>query len=523
MWLLSSSKKPYTSSVSPDGTTGGTGSERSNKGQTTELRHRVTSGQGGSLRPTGGTSLMENCAIPPSSAPIKAATNQAKMSNIFSQPIKSGAETAIQLLQKLHNRRPGDRNHGELVWEEWTGCGVCCSPKMVFARWKKLAFLRFKLYSFSFNLVGILAAAYMQIGNIAAQSYIEYARETPYRWSHLPDVFLDFIDKPSVDNWKTYCGDAMPYLTVLFGLAYLFLADLACDLVVAANVFAASWVFNGIAENVTILPSSFGYERCLDRNGINHGDDHKYQWSNTTGSCAAMMWSGHTFVTYLACWGLLQGFRTHFPAYWTGRPFDSSSSASTTTTDDGSAGQANQDPKSPASTVQPKLYASGSKKELLRNIFVPTRSQIFLYTMVVLEMFLLIIDHSHYTVDVYIALILAQLTLSSDRLKFYLYYLNPYTAGGVVAYENNVFYQKLLARKILFLSQHAGGLESCHVSVKREETAKAKEGSGQEVGATAARTEPETVEVGEVEMTELKIVFDPWSPADREMADFWNM
>eukprot|EP00391_Amoebophrya_sp_Ameob2_P008746 CAMPEP_0178992762 /NCGR_PEP_ID=MMETSP0795-20121207/6300_1 /TAXON_ID=88552 /ORGANISM="Amoebophrya sp., Strain Ameob2" /LENGTH=538 /DNA_ID=CAMNT_0020684691 /DNA_START=341 /DNA_END=1957 /DNA_ORIENTATION=+ len=407
-------------------------------------------------------------------------------------------ETVIAVLNDIWQRPVGTRNLGEFRWEK---------GESIFARWKKLFFLRFKLYCFSLALVAVLAGTYMQIGNLAAAQYIDYAMEHHYdqltnwpasiRWNHLPDVFLDIIHAPAEDGILTILGDTIPYAGCFLGVLYLFLYDHVTELVMCGNLFAVHWIFNGIAENVTILPTSYGFERCLARSNMELGDKHQYAVANTTGSCAAMMWSGHTFVTYLSCWGVMRGAAAQNPTLWDAPP----------------------------------SFLKSSLPRFLKGVF--KLRNIFCFTIVTAELVLLLLDHAHYTVDLYVAILLSFLACGNEKVQFYLYYINPYTKGGGVPFERNVFYQKLATRKVLFLSKHKGGLEGYGIERPKDQYYMQEPVVPGE--AEAGGSSADVAKVTDVELNEgagggrgnavpppIKVVFDPWSAVDREMADFWD-
>merc|ERR1712224_1016220 len=55
------------------------------------------------------------------------------------------------------------------------------------------------------------------------------------------------------------------------------------------------------AEQCTMMPSSYGYPRCLAYMGISGPEEDSFSFS-PTGSCVAMIWSGHVFHTMLGAY-----------------------------------------------------------------------------------------------------------------------------------------------------------------------------------------------------------------------------
>ncbi|CAD7938959.1 unnamed protein product [Amoebophrya sp. A25] len=457
---------------------------------------------------------------------------------------------AFAVIQRVLHPPKGAHNYGEVPWD---------MQKVGFIeRQKTLVKLRWKPYLVWAIAVASCAGGYMQWGNYAANSYINYAQASPFRWSHLPDMFLDMIPKPPEDNWKTVVGDVLPYLGCVVGVPYLAVMDYFVVLCTAAHIWASHWVLNGIAENTTTLPSSFGYERCLKKSGIEHGDDHTYAVANTTGSCAAMMWSGHTFTVILCLWSVTLGLEDQFPALFSKR-------------------------------LNIGKWISISPRAFL------------LYGVTAFEMLIILIDHGHYTVDLYIACLLGWFIFSNDRMLFYFYYMNPFV--GEIPYERNAVYKELCLRKIAFLCAHEGGLASFSVvdestqessspdSIKQlPEGAKAKPtedlsakaspgkasgGPGAQSGSTVPAggscsntasgkdnadtsgsiatsgptVDPTVLDSGAVKLevedpvsgttmatgtaitcgaaiagqsTTRRVIFNPWRRADREMANFWT-
>jgi hypothetical protein len=63
-----------------------------------------------------------------------------------------------------------------------------------------------------------------------------------------------------------------------------------------------------------VMPSSYGYVRCLEYLGYQNSSEAVYglAGSNVNGSCAAMIWSGHTAGTILSLYYLFVALDLEF-------------------------------------------------------------------------------------------------------------------------------------------------------------------------------------------------------------------
>ncbi len=129
-----------------------------------------------------------------------------------------------------------------------------------------------------------------------------------------------------------------------------------------------------------------------------------------------MMWSGHTWNTLIGAYFLSCGLRRLYPRFWTRKLWTWSLCGSC------------------ASVGCPLNTPQG----------------LFVFLLTLLESILLMVDWSHYTIDIFVAWILGLFVLSNDRFMFWLYYLNPFAAGQV-AFEDNLYYQRLRMRKLIYL------------------------------------------------------------------------
>ena len=115
-----------------------------------------------------------------------------------------------------------------------------------------------------------------------------------------------------------------------------------------------------------------------------------------------------------------------------------------------------------------------------------TRHRAFVLFATVFEAVLLILDYSHYSVDILVAWILAALVLTSEHALFFIYYAN---FCSVVPFEDNLYYQRLLLKKILHLRRVSG---DCSVG-------------GKEMKNNSFSTDDQPV------------VFSPWNTEDRKL------
>lgn len=153
--------------------------------------------------------------------------------------------------------------------------------------------------------VALAALIYSSLSNLANRAYLVWAEQTQ-TFAPLPDLFLNHA--PS-NQWTMHAANALPIVAVTSCI----LACLCARKIDILNFFciaqALSYLFNAVAENVTVLPSSYGYHRCIDYLRITRAADlpvgPTLENLNLMGSCAAMIWSGHTvgtmLGTYYAC------------------------------------------------------------------------------------------------------------------------------------------------------------------------------------------------------------------------------
>merc|ERR1712232_1074543 len=122
------------------------------------------------------------------------------------------------------------------------------------------------------------------------KKYLHWADKATQCQKHLPDVFLDLHSRGHEETWVTKVGDAVPMVVFFGGLVLCIVTkDIEVFSITLLNQsFLVFW--NAICEFVTVMPSSYGYGRCLNYLGINSPDDYKFT-VNISGSCVSMLWS----------------------------------------------------------------------------------------------------------------------------------------------------------------------------------------------------------------------------------------
>jgi len=158
----------------------------------------------------------------------------------------------------------------------------------------------------------ICGGIYISCGMISTRKYLEWASANKLK-ARLPDLMLDFIQdhntiSPLAIERLTLASDILPFFLLITGIVLYLVWQYIDILNFAAMTTSFLIINNSIVENVTILPFSSGRERCLELIDLDHLDKDgilkeiktinplKY----TTGTCATMMWSGHTVHTMIA-------------------------------------------------------------------------------------------------------------------------------------------------------------------------------------------------------------------------------
>jgi len=112
---------------------------------------------------------------------------------------------------------------------------------------------------------------YMAFSNFAQKKYLEFVEQHPEAWAddaRLPDLILDALanvheSRTVLLTWTTI-SDAVPL--VLLGICSVYLVVRQHFTLINRILLTQSFLIllNCLAENLTVLPSSYGYHRCLD-------------------------------------------------------------------------------------------------------------------------------------------------------------------------------------------------------------------------------------------------------------------
>jgi len=184
----------------------------------------------------------------------------------------------------------------------------------------------------------------------------------------------------------THVADAAPGIVMVFTA----LCCMATKNLLVWNRFFLTQAFvitmNLIAEQSTTIPSSYGYARCKNYLGISKPEEDHFAFS-PTGSCVAMIWSGHVFHTMLGSYMLGLVVEAQWPRF------------------------------------RRRLCKSCSTAPLLKTVIVTT--------LALGEMSLLVLDKGHYTVDMFLAILIALLTFTNSNIEYWIFHVNPFISGLV--------------------------------------------------------------------------------------------
>lgn len=228
---------------------------------------------------------------------------------------------------------------------------------------------------------------YQVIAFFPNQSYLYWAENATQCKSHLPDIVLDLHDENEA-NILTTISDILPGVG-LFVTSVLCISSKDID-VWAMYTMSMSFLtfFNGICEASTVIPSSYGYDRCLDYLGIKSAAQYAFSL-NLTGSCVAMVWSGHTVQTMLASYAICTLLGRHYACSW-----------------------------------------------LLRSSKIgPEGRTLFMWLAAAIMSTLLLLNKGHYTLDIEIAILMATLTLTHDTLQTYMTHFFTRQAARVCGFD----------------------------------------------------------------------------------------
>jgi hypothetical protein len=157
---------------------------------------------------------------------------------------------------------------------------------------------------------------YMTMAFFPNHKYLVWASEHPNCGGHLPDIFLDqVLERPAwlegvANNVPGLCLGSAALLTILLRDVYVW--------GLVTNLQSLLILGKLIAENVTMIPSSYGYNTCMAYLHLNSPADDKFQPGivNVPGTCSAMMWSGHTMHTMLGTFAVCTLLSRNWGASW---------------------------------------------------------------------------------------------------------------------------------------------------------------------------------------------------------------
>lgn len=151
-------------------------------------------------------------------------------------------------------------------------------------------------------------------------------------FSSAPDLFLDLFNHSwNHDNAIGKIADLVPAVLLIAGPV---MALIAQDFLLFNRVlFVVSFLIlnNAVVENLTVFPPTYGLARCLEFNELYDPTGEATSGVPTTiadalakavglgfgfsptGTCTAMIWSGHTVHTMTGLWAFLQGLQGLLP------------------------------------------------------------------------------------------------------------------------------------------------------------------------------------------------------------------
>mmetsp|Transcript_47221 Transcript_47221/g.92139 ORF Transcript_47221/g.92139 Transcript_47221/m.92139 type:complete len:355 (-) Transcript_47221:13-1077(-) len=260
--------------------------------------------------------------------------------------------------------------------------------------WTKIAAIALPL-----SIALVSNFTYMACGGIAQKKYLEFVEDgggTPSVkdgfWAddrRLPDLLLDVFEQKGLHSshdslmlW-TKISDVFPQVIGFACLVYLTRRQkyvLANRLMLTQSFLV---LLNSVAENITVLPSSYGYDRCLAYLDIEDSSELTFGIT-PTGSCAAMIWSGH-IVNML------------IPAHVLGCALEED-------------------------------YWKGPGRRICGVVKPKTFLMVFLG---LIEALILLAARGHYSVDMMLGIMLALLTLTNKSLATIFLLANPFVASMI--------------------------------------------------------------------------------------------
>jgi len=252
--------------------------------------------------------------------------------------------------------------------------------------------LKTRIFAVAWPLFLCLVAnvLYQVMSYFPGKRYLEWMEKQPTCWANnarLPDFLLDaaFSGISENDIW-TPISDTFP--TILLVTTFLYLIVRRHYVLLNRTLMTQGFLIfvNGFIENATTLPSSYGHDRCLDYLQIQNSTQVQFGL-NLTGSCAAMIWSGHTLHTLLACYMLGKAFEVDY------------------------------------------------KNLRFRFLGVVHVKSVLCVFIGLLEAFFLVMAHAHYTVDMLLAILIGMLTLTNHSLKMVFLKMNPFLWQMIADHE----------------------------------------------------------------------------------------
>jgi len=243
---------------------------------------------------------------------------------------------------------------------------------------------------------------YMACGGIAQKKYLEFVEDGGGTssvkdgfWAddrRLPDLLLDIFEQNGLHSshdslmlW-TKISDYFPVLITFTCLVYLVCRQkyvLANRLMLTQSFLV---LLNSVAENITVLPSSYGYDRCLKYLEIEDSSELAFGIT-PTGSCVAMIWSGH-IVNML------------IPAHVLGCALEED-------------------------------YWKGQGRRICRICGVVKPKTFLMVFLGLIETWILLASRGHYSVDMMLGIMLALLTLTNKSLNIIFLLANPFVASMI--------------------------------------------------------------------------------------------
>lgn len=286
--------------------------------------------------------------------------------------------------------------------EDYKVCFRCLHPSRLPAVVMSLLFYAFAMVT------------YGKMANIGNYKYIEWAKDNVGRQGRLPDAILDSFIMPNEINWLSYVADIGTMSMIVAAGVFNVFTDQGLYWNLQFALISVSFLVNIIAENVTIIPSVYGLQRCLDLYHYASPADNKIESGlQVSSSCVAMIWSGHTINVGISGPLLLAGLTTYFPCL--ARPICC------------------------LRFLTPRVI-----------IF-----SVFLLTIILA----MLLNYAHYTVDIVLSLILLFLVWSNDWFLHKCYKLN-WLAARIYPFSGNLYWQ--LEQKLFVSASDEPSNEEAH-------------------------------------------------------------